>query len=70
VQAAGNAGTGEGLGLAVLLAEGHEAGHFDFGEFDFAATQFSQRDVLDLVGEFFRLRRLVQGGCRHGCVSS
>ena len=49
VQRAGDAGAGQRLGVAVLLAEGHEAGHLDLGQVDLAAAEVGQADVGDLV---------------------
>ena len=48
VQASGNASTGEGLVLSVLLANGHETGHFVLGELDFLAAKGGEGKVSDL----------------------
>jgi hypothetical protein len=42
VKTTGNAGTSEGLVRAVLLTDGHEAGHLNLGELDLPATEGSQ----------------------------
>ncbi len=48
VQGAGDAGAGEGLGLGVLLADGHQAGHLVLGEGDLLAAELGQGEVGDL----------------------
>ncbi len=52
VQRAGDARALERLLGAVLLAGGHQAGHFGLGERDFLAAEFGEPDVLD--GILFR----------------
>ena len=60
MQATSNAGTLERLLSGILLASGHETGHFMLGELNLATTKGRQRDISDL--EF-------TGGSRHcGCV--
>jgi hypothetical protein len=49
VQRAGDAGAGEGLRVAVLGAQGHEAGHLDLGQVDLAAAEVGEADVGNLV---------------------
>jgi len=39
----------ERLGGAVFLAQGHQARHFGFGDVEFLAAEFGQRDILDDV---------------------
>ena len=51
VQAAGDAGPGERLRLAVLLAQRHQAGHFVLGQHDLLAAQIGQGEVGDFVGQ-------------------
>ena len=48
VQRAGDAGTGQRLGVAVALAHGHQAGHLVLGELDLGATEVGQGEVGDL----------------------
>mmetsp|Transcript_6152 Transcript_6152/g.15753 ORF Transcript_6152/g.15753 Transcript_6152/m.15753 type:complete len:443 (+) Transcript_6152:36-1364(+) len=50
VEAAGNSGTLERLGLAELRAEVHEARHLVLGEHDVLATEISEGNVGDFVG--------------------
>lgn len=45
VEAAGDAGALQRLGLAVQLPHLHEAGHLVFGDVDGLASPFSQADV-------------------------
>ena len=42
MQAAGDTGTLERLGVSVLLSKGHQAGHFILGEPNFFAPKLSQ----------------------------
>ena len=49
VQAAGNTGALQRLGGGVLLADGHQTGHFRFGNADFLAAPVGQTDVGDDV---------------------
>ena len=49
VQGAHDAGALQGLGRAVLLAHGHEAGHLVLGQADLLAAEIGQGDVRDLV---------------------
>lgn len=42
VKTTGNTGTLEGLVGTVLLTDGHQTGHLDLGELDFAATEGGQ----------------------------
>jgi hypothetical protein len=42
VEGSGNASSSEGLGGTEFLAKGHEARHFDLGDFDFLATVVSK----------------------------
>ena len=49
VQRAGDAGAGERLGLAVLLAQRHQAGHLVLGEDHLLAAERGHRDVGDAV---------------------
>ena len=49
VQRAGDACALQRLLRAVFLARRHQAGHFGFGERDFLAAEFGERDVLDDV---------------------
>ena len=63
VQRAGDARAFQRLLRAVFLAGRHQAGHLGFGERDFLAAEFGERDVLDDVvapGGGFRL-----GGSGH-----
>jgi len=48
VQAAGDAGTLQGLGSGVLLAGLHETGHLVLGKLDLLAAEGGKRDVGDL----------------------
>ena len=52
VQTAGNPGAGQWLGLAVLAAEGHQAGHFLFGELDLFSTPLGLRKISNFVRHF------------------
>ncbi len=66
VQAAGDAGAGERLGLAVLLPQGHQAGHFVLGELDFLPAPLGE--PLELGGgavEDF-VRQTFGGNLGHG----
>jgi hypothetical protein len=47
VQRPGDAGAGERLGLAVLLAQGHQAGHLVFGEDHLLAAEGRHREIGD-----------------------
>ena len=58
VQAAGDAGARQRLGLAVLVAHGHQARHLGLGDRDFLAPPVRQRDVGDLVIVVRQLFRL------------
>ncbi len=49
VQAASDARALEGLLILVLSANGHQAGHLDFGQCDFLAAPLGQLDVLDFI---------------------
>src|SRR4029453_10390295 len=49
VQGAGDAGTGEGLRVAVLGAQRHQAGHLVLGELDLLAAEAGEGEVCDLV---------------------
>ena len=49
VEAAHDAGAGEGLPGSVLLAQRHEARHFLLGEPDFLAAELGEREILHLV---------------------
>ena len=49
VQAAGDAGSGEGLAGSELLAQGHQAGHLVLGEAELVATGFGQAKIGDTV---------------------
>ena len=66
VQRAGDAGAFQRLFGSELLADGHQAGHFGFGDANFFAAPFGQADVgNDAVG--------VDGGvdaCVHGVLQS
>jgi len=57
VQATGDTGALERLFSSILLASGHETGHFIFGQFDFTTAESGQTDVGDLE---------LVGGSRHG----
>ena len=48
VQRAGDAGPGQRLGVGVLGAQGHEAGHLVLGELDLLAAEVGQGEVGDL----------------------
>ena len=48
VQRAGDAGAGQRLGVAVLLAQRHEAGHLVLGQADLVAAGLGERQVGDL----------------------
>ena len=54
VQRAGNARALERLALGEFLTDGHEAGHFRFGDFDFFAAPVGQLHVgdVEIVGWF------------------
>ena len=47
VQAAGDAKSGQRMGLGVLLAHGHESGHLLLGEVDLLAAPLGQREIAD-----------------------
>ena len=47
MQTAGHACSLEGLTRAILLAQGHEARHFGFGDRDFFSTEIGQRNIGD-----------------------
>ena len=64
VQAAGDAGAGERLGLAVLLAEGHQAGHLVLGQHDLAAAEIGQGQIGDFVRADVRWRLGHEEGSR------
>ena len=49
VQAAGDVGPGQRLAATVFLPQGHQAGHFVFGQTDFLPTPIGQRHVGDFV---------------------
>ena len=49
VQRAGDAGAGERLAVAELVAQGHQAGHLVLGEADLVAAGLGQAEVADLV---------------------
>ena len=49
MQAAGDARPLQRLRLAELRAQGHQAGHFGFGDRDFGAAKTGQADVGDNV---------------------
>ena len=49
VDTAEDAGAGQGLGIAVLGAHGHQGRHLGFGDGDFAAAPLGQVYVGDLV---------------------
>jgi hypothetical protein len=51
VEAAGDAGPGERLGVAELLTQGHEPGHLILGEAELVATRLGEREVGDLEGQ-------------------
>ncbi len=54
VQRTGDAHALEGLLLAVLLAQGHQARHLVLGDLEFLAAPFGEAEVGDFeVGEFF-----------------
>ena len=57
VERAGDARALQRLLRPVFLAGRHQAGHFRFGERDFLAAEFGERDVLDdiVAGFGFRL---------------
>ncbi len=70
VEAAGDAGAGEGLGRAVLLAKGHEAGHLVLGEADLVAAELGEGQIADLEVEAGVADGGGDGGRRcetHGC---
>ena len=48
VQRAGDAGAGERLRVAVLVAQGHQAGHLVLGELDLLAAEAGEGEVGDL----------------------
>ncbi len=48
VQGAGDPGAGQGLGVGVLLADRHQAGHLVLGEGDLLAAELGQGEVGDL----------------------
>ena len=55
MEGTGNANAGEGLALGILLADGHQAGHFLLGDFNLFATPVGEGEILDLVvGEILR----------------
>lgn len=43
VKAPSDTGTGQGLVLSILLADGHETRHLNLSEFDLATAEGSQR---------------------------
>src|SRR5690606_9541700 len=49
VERSGDAGALQGLGVAVPLAEGHEAGHLVLGESDLVSAEVGQPEVGNLV---------------------
>ena len=49
VQRAGDARAGQRLGVGVLAAQRHQAGHLVLGELDLLAAEIGQRKVGDLV---------------------
>ena len=49
VQAAGDAGAGQRLRLAVLPPQGHQAGHLSFGKLDLLAAPIGQGKISDFV---------------------
>jgi hypothetical protein len=51
VQTAHHPRAGERLLRAITGAQRHEAGHLVLGEPDLLAPEFSEREVLDLVGD-------------------
>ena len=52
VQGAGNARALQRLLGAVFLTRRHQAGHFGFGQRDFLAAEFGERNILDdVIGE-------------------
>ena len=63
MQAAGNAGTLERLGVPVLLSKGHQAGHLILGEPNFFTTKLSQFKIFDFV------RKTIGVYVRHECFS-
>ena len=66
VQAAGDAGAASGFVRAVLLAQGHQAGHFVLGELDFLAAPFGE--AFELGGRTIEhlVRQLLRSHLRHG----
>ena len=48
VQRPADPGAGERLAVAVLLAEGHQAGHLDLGQVDLPAAEIGQGQIGDL----------------------
>jgi hypothetical protein len=56
VERSGDADVFEGFVLRVFLANGHQAGHFFLGDFDFLATPVGKGDVgnFEVVGDFGR----------------
>ena len=72
VQRAGDAGAGERLRLAVLLAQSHQAGHLVLGEHHLLAAKRCSRQVGDspiLAGGERRLYGRRDRGFRHGATS-
>jgi len=60
VQRAGDAHALEGLGLAILRAQGHEARHLVLGDLELLAAPFGETEVRDFeIGEFFGHKREV-----------
>ena len=51
VQAAGDAGSLEGLRSAIFGTERHQAGHFRLSETDLLAAPFCEADIFHLVGQ-------------------
>ena len=49
VQAAGNPGAAEWLRGPVFLSQGHQPGHFVFGQNDFFPAKIGQRQILYFV---------------------
>src|SRR5262249_40341048 len=52
----------EWLLRSILCADGHETGHFLFGDLDFAAAKIGERDVLDEVVRFGSAVAVFRGG--------
>ena len=55
MEATSDAGTGQGLGLAIFRTKRHQAGHFVFCDFDFFTTECCESDILDFVGDVLSL---------------